>query len=189
MEWNDEEKVNFSGPVVYDTNGRHDHAGACSPKLPKYREPEVQVPVVPASNEFVFSDAEDGPGSNDVANLIGLSACGHHNVCVSGYRQSTPLCESIAQYQDLLDPSRMMAKDAEEYFDNTCRRWCQGCPVRIAEVGCSDESWLKRTCQWHITFNRGGVLHGLFLIRGYLRLESVKNPRPERPINFGICTT
>lgn len=59
----------------------------------------------------------------------------------------------------MLDPSWVMAKDAEEDFDDASGWWCQWCPVGIAEVGFGDESWLQRTGQRHIAFDRGGVLH------------------------------
>lgn len=142
VEWNDEEEVNLSEPVVYGTNGRHDHTGAGSPKFPKDGQPKVQVRVVSASNEFVVSYAENRPGTDGVANLIGLSSSRRHDFCFSRYRESTPLCESISKYQGMLDPTWMMAKDAEEDFDDACGWWCQWCPVGIAEVGFGDESGL-----------------------------------------------
>ena len=156
MEWNDEKEVHLSGPVVHDANGRHDHARAGSPKFPKHGEPEVQMPVVSASNELIVSYAENRPRTNRVAHCIAKSSNGRHDFCVGGYRKSTPLGESVPQYQNVLDPTRMMAKDAEENFDDTSRRCCQWSPVGIAEVGCGDQSWLKRTYQRHIAFNGGG---------------------------------
>lgn len=98
VEWDDEEEVNLSGPVMHGTNGRHDHAGAGSPKFPKDGEPKVKVRVVSASNEFVVSYAENRPGTDGVANFIGLSSSRHHDFCFSRYRESTPFCESIAHY-------------------------------------------------------------------------------------------
>src|SRR6476620_4380448 len=118
MKRDDEEQIDFPKDVMHRADRRDDDTpGIAVPRL-QYRQPEVQMLVVSACDNFIVANKEDQPRSNLLTDAVRVTDRGLHDLADRRNLQAKQSGYHIADNQQHLHPERSMSEQSKEDGDD-----------------------------------------------------------------------